>query len=65
MSEIAAINRAGLKRARMASPAVNAVTNLASGLASAIYMFAGLMLVSGIVASSRPASGDERNARAK
>jgi uncharacterized membrane protein HdeD (DUF308 family) len=34
----------------MASPAVNAITNLASGLASAIYTFAGLILVSGIVA---------------
>jgi hypothetical protein len=34
----------------MTSPAVNAVTNLASGLASAIYTFAGLMLVSGVIA---------------
>jgi hypothetical protein len=34
----------------MASPAVNAVTNLASGLAAAIYTLAGLVLVSAVVA---------------
>ena len=34
----------------MASPAVNAVTNLASGLASAIYTFTVVILVSGVVA---------------
>jgi hypothetical protein len=34
----------------LASPAVNAVTNLASGLASAIWTFAVLILVSGVIA---------------